>query len=433
MIPTGNLQRPMGFRPWEISALFNEEVVEQHAEEAAFLWLLRDSAVRAPNYHLHDLADLDERVEANLAGLRLAGDLGWKYCAAGLEFEEPGEVFAAGVIAFLFSDKKRMQNVLEAACTAPELERALGSALGWLTFEQVEAHARALMDTEDTEIARIGLTAFALHRQDPGPLIGKAMEGADSRLRARAFKAIGELGQANLAGVLPGAWADADETCRFYAAWSAARLGLRNDGVFLALQKIVQRAGAHCEQSSDLLMRCLDIQMGRIFFKDLVQSPQTRRGAVIGAGALGDPQLVDELLVLMQTEALARKAGEAFSMITGVDFEYEDLDGEAPEGFEGGPSEAPEDEEVDLDADENLPWPDVELIKQWWQTHRGQFRIGKRYLRGKEMTRASLEDALLRGTQPQRTAAAIELAVRQPLMPLFETRAPGKRQLAILS
>ena len=64
MTPTGNIQRPIGFKPQEISALVNREVVEQHAEEASFLWLLRDDAVRAPNYNLQDIADLDERVEA---------------------------------------------------------------------------------------------------------------------------------------------------------------------------------------------------------------------------------------------------------------------------------------------------------------------------------------------------------------------------------
>jgi hypothetical protein len=31
------------------------EIVDQHAEEAAFLWLLRDAAVSAPHYLLADL------------------------------------------------------------------------------------------------------------------------------------------------------------------------------------------------------------------------------------------------------------------------------------------------------------------------------------------------------------------------------------------
>ncbi|MBW2737521.1 MAG: hypothetical protein JRE64_01460, partial [Deltaproteobacteria bacterium] len=53
-----------------------ESIVEQHAEEAAFLWLLRDAAVQAPHYSLNDLADMDERVEANNDGLRVAGEAG---------------------------------------------------------------------------------------------------------------------------------------------------------------------------------------------------------------------------------------------------------------------------------------------------------------------------------------------------------------------
>jgi len=48
-------------------------VVLQHAEEAAFLWLLRHAAVAAPHYSLADLGKLDGRVEAHLDGLRIAG------------------------------------------------------------------------------------------------------------------------------------------------------------------------------------------------------------------------------------------------------------------------------------------------------------------------------------------------------------------------
>jgi hypothetical protein len=41
-------------------------------------------------------------------------------------------------------------------------------------------------------------------------------------------------------------------------------------------------------------------------------------------------------------------------MITGVDIAYEDLEGEWPEGFEAGPTENPENENVAMDPDEDL-------------------------------------------------------------------------------
>ena len=74
------------------------EIVSQHAEEAAFLWLLRSNAIHAPHYSLKDLAKLDDRVEAHLDGLRIAGELGWEFCKAARENEELGEVFSLEVV-----------------------------------------------------------------------------------------------------------------------------------------------------------------------------------------------------------------------------------------------------------------------------------------------------------------------------------------------
>jgi uncharacterized protein (TIGR02270 family) len=77
-----------------------ESIVSQHAEETSFLWLLRAAAVAAPHYSLKDLAHLDDRVEAHIDGLRVAGDEAWPFCAAGLDHQESGEDFAAAVIGF---------------------------------------------------------------------------------------------------------------------------------------------------------------------------------------------------------------------------------------------------------------------------------------------------------------------------------------------
>src|SRR5690242_11375521 len=101
------------------------EIVSQHAEEAAFLWLLRNNAVHAPHYALKDLAKLDDRVEAHLDGLRLAGEEGWELCKAELAYEQDGEVFAASVMAFESGIESRIQVVLDVVEKTPALSTGL--------------------------------------------------------------------------------------------------------------------------------------------------------------------------------------------------------------------------------------------------------------------------------------------------------------------
>src|SRR4029079_18718330 len=100
-----------------------------------------------------------------------------------------------------------------------------------------------------------------------------------------------------------------------------------------------------------------------------------------------------------------RIAGESFTTITGVDLAYDDLETDRPEGFESGPTEDPADENVEMDADETLPWPDPQLIQKWWQSNRHAYQPGTRYLLGKPITVDWCKQVLRNGYQRQRGAA----------------------------
>jgi len=63
-------------------------------------------------------------------------------------------------------------------------------------------------------------------------------------------------------------------------------------------------------------------------------------------GAIGDPSVIPELIGQMENPELARAAGSAFSLITGADLSYEDLDGDAPESIRQYSSEVPEDDDL---------------------------------------------------------------------------------------
>jgi len=409
----------------------------QHADQASFLWGLRTRAIAAPHYDLADLAKLDQRLEAHVDGLRIAGDEGWQLCRKELDWKEPGEVFAAAVLAFESGAEQRIAEVLKLATTSPELSRGVISALGWLNYEQAEPHIKNLCASESPARRRIGIAAAAIHRKDPGRPLQEAISDADPLLKARALRAVGELGRVDLVPLIqhevnrePSA-KDKAEGCLFWAAWSIALLAGYTNAVQV-LRSFAESTSPYRERALQLALRRLDINSAHVWYQQLTKNPKFARAAVIGAGVIGDPALIPWLIEQMSVPPLSRVAGEAFTMITGVDIAYEDLDGEKPEGFESGPTENPEDEDVEMDPDERLPWPDPKLIAMWWEKHDDGFHGGIRYLLGKPIVIEWMHQVLRSGGQRQRAAAALELAILQPGEPMFEVRAPGFRQQEML-
>ena len=143
-------------------------IVSQHFEEADFLYRLRTSAISAPHYALIDLAKLDDRVEAHLDGLRVAGEAGWELCKATLSDEEDGEVFAASAMAFESGIESRIQAGIEAVQKTSELSKGIISALGWMSSQQAAPHTQRLLVAESPLQQLVGLAACAVHRQDSG-------------------------------------------------------------------------------------------------------------------------------------------------------------------------------------------------------------------------------------------------------------------------
>src|SRR4030095_3346840 len=187
------LDRPEGFAPGEISDTINREVVDQHTEEAAFLWALRERAVGEPHYALTAIVGLDDRVEAHLDGLRVARDVGWELCKAKMANDGPGEVFALAALAFGAGDLQRMRYALDAGSASPALLPGLVSALGWLDYGSIAEWMRRLLEARLSAHRRVGIAAYAVHRQDPGPALFSALHDPDPGLRARALRATGEI------------------------------------------------------------------------------------------------------------------------------------------------------------------------------------------------------------------------------------------------
>lgn len=403
------------------------DIIAEHADEAPFLWSLRELAVSAPNYTLEDLAELDERVEAHLEGLRVGGPAGWEICVEQLAQEEPGEVFVAGVLALESRSLAQIDPVLRVAEEVPETTRGFISALGWVTPQQLRGTGKTFLNGGSPFMRRLGITACVMHRVDPGPLLDKALADEDLALKARALRAVGELGRMDLQPELRiQLRTEEDEVCGFWAAWSSVLLGERNSAL-VRLKLLATAESPFAARALQLAPRALDAAAAQAWLKGLVQDPKWLRTVIGAIGARGDPHYLSWLIKQMENQDVARVAGEAFSMITGLDLALGNLEAEPPEEPEN-----PEDEDISLDPDEDLPWPAAGPIGDWWTANKVRFRPGTRYLIGRPITAEHCRQVLATGYQRQRLAAAFELALMEPGKPLFETRAQGIRQQRLL-
>jgi uncharacterized protein (TIGR02270 family) len=408
-------------------------VVQQHADDVAVLSNIRMAMVEAPYPSLARIGRFDRRLAAHLDGLRLAGEAGWAFCEAGLESPSPGVVFAAAVRALDSRNDDRLQRLFALAEAVPQASRGLLAGFGWTERSRLQGTVVNLLREPDGYRRMLGIAACSIHRVDPGLGSGQQLQKANPLVRARGFRAAGELALMEMLPACAEATrSDEDANVRFWAGWSAVLLGDRHD----ALNRLTTRGlkdGPHRSRPFRLALQVMSPTAAHALLQGLPRDRQGTRWLIQGSGIAGDPAYVPWLLKQMTEPATARLAGEAFSTIAGVNLGQAALDRPAPPDFEAGPNDDPDDPDVDMDPDDGLSWPHLERIEKWWSANGGRFQEGTRYFMGAPVTREHCIDVLKNGYQRQRILAAHYLCLLEPGTPLFNTSAPAWRQQRLLA
>ncbi len=398
-------------------------ILAQHAEEAAFLWGLRDDAVGAAHYDVGHLRRLENRLAAHLDGLVVAGEAGRALCDEALErYPESGEMFAAATLALLTNDRNRLSHYLDVATGAEATWRGLKAAFGWVGFDGAAAPIAQWLGGANPVGRAVAVAAYRMHRRNPGSLLVAMIDDDDPAVRAEALRLAGVVKAETAQRQLEDACQSEDPDCRFWAIWSSVLLGDRR--ACPALAKMAVTPGPRQRTAIDLYVRAGGRDTTKEWVTEIVRAGRDDRLAIQAIGAIGDPVAVHWLLDRMSDPALARTAGEAFTLITGADLELLDLETDKPEDFDlPGPTDDPRDDNVDLDPDDNLPWPAPDLVETWWAENRQNLEVGQRYLLGGPIALERCRQILASGRQPHRRAAALELALQDPNSPLPSVKA----------
>ena len=412
-------------------------VVQQHAEESAMLRHIRSVLVRAPHVGLLHLGRLDERIAAHLDGLAVAGDYGTKLCVAALERPGCGEVFALAVRALESHDESLWAHVPALVPALPDAARGVASALGWVSAADLQGVASQLLNSAEPARKALGLAACRMHQVDPGRALLDALAAAQPEVRAAAWRAAGELGRVDLLDRARQALGDEHPEVSYEAAVAACLLGDRHASLCVLAQRAQQPTPqGDCALAQALTASSADAAgaLARSFSPQAQAQPadKTQRRRLIRAlGLLGDARFVPWLIERMAEPEIARLCGESFCWITGADLARLDLETLQAPPLPEHPSDDPNDDDISLDEDDSLPWPDAAKVQAWWSKQTAMHAAaaaGQRLFEGESPSPAVAQRVLREGTQRRRARAALLACVLQPGSKLFAIAARTRRQ-----
>lgn len=407
------------------------DVLFQHAEEAAFLAILRQHHLRASHIKLTDLARHDDRIAAHLDGLRIAGADGINIAQQRLENPGAGELFVATLLALESKSAEKLNPLLALAEALPDAQAGFFSAFGWVSSQFLQGTIKNLLASNVDFHRLAGITCCALQRANPGAALEQAIKSNHPALITRALKATGELGRRDLMPLCEALCKDTNPSIQFWACWSAALLGSKQ--CLSTLSEIAFQPNAYQLPALAILLKALPSKDAHAYLQNIAKNPANQRALIQGAGIAGDPFYIPWLIKQMADAKNSRLAGEAFSFITGVDIAYQKLDAAAPEALTNTPTDKPEELNIEINPDENLPVPDPHKINHWWNQNVSHYHNGQRYFMGQPVSEAHCTQVLKTGFQRQRVAAALYLCMLKPGSMLFPTSAPAWRQQRLLN
>jgi uncharacterized protein (TIGR02270 family) len=408
------------------------EIYERYAVDASFLWILRSVAINQPNYLSHDIVELEQRIEACLDGLTSAPEDAWEICSEAMESGDPGDIFVAAILAFRSLEATKVQQIVEVGLADEHGAKGLVSALGWLPGRLVHSWIKKFLTSKDFNHKFLAVAVCSVRREDPLEHLTKFFQREDciahEKLYARSLRLVGELKRIDLMPALRIAMSSDQPEILFWATWSAIMLG--DKSVVTNLQPFALAPCEHQRKTLELAFRVLPLEDARKWVGLLAQDPAQIRQAINATATLGDPHAINWLINQMRIPTLTRLAGEAFTTITGIDLEENALAiADLPDLDNQLPNDDIEDDNVDMDEDERLPFPEVDKVAAVWQKYQQRFVSGQRYFMGKQINAEHLTHIFKNGNQRQRARAALELALLESPQYLLNHSARGFNNL----
>lgn len=287
------------------------EAVRQHVELVAFLWAQRDTLSLDDPADAETIREIDQRVEANLDGLRIAGLAAWPVIETVIEdFPEKGELFVAGWTAIEQSDLRRLD---KAVALAAELDqpRGLVGALAWHTLAKIGPILRGWVEEHDGFKRYLGVAACVEHKVDPKQWLDRLVRDPDPRVRATALRLAGTLGRADLVTPMGEALNANDESVRLWAGWALTELG-RGDLATAELRRAAVAGGPDALLALRGAIKAGPEKDVKAWMGGLMQAPATAPLAVRGVGMLGNRSVLAWLIERMREPSMAVAALAAF-------------------------------------------------------------------------------------------------------------------------
>lgn len=403
-----------------------DTIFESYTELASLVEQRRASLAES-SFTFESLRHLDWRIDSMLDGLRVTGATGYERLMTTLASPTPDLIFVATVLTLENRNTRFLKQLLALAQADAGLQPAVFDAFAWVPLEFSQPLIAHFMATTSNLCRLLGLDLYRQHQVPADSVLEWALSQPDRIVQKLALDTVGENGLLDLLPQCLSLLNSPDQNTAFAAARACLLLGEYQRSSTLLLQ-FAQRQSAWQREALTLLTAQLPVTNANQVLSSLGQQGLDARLMVRMAGQLGDPANIPALLRLMQNPALSRLAGQAFCTITGLDLVEQSLDGTAPEEIKTGPTDDPDDINVESDPDEALPWPDQAKLVQWWSSNGSRFKAGVRYLQGREINRAQCLQVLQQGCQGQRQLAAIHLKSLDPASPLFRVDAPVWRQ-----
>jgi len=390
---------------------FSDIIKQQLKHDAPYAWFLLHQAKQSPLFRKKDIQRLEERLEAYVACFILSQKADDSLLPK-LNLSDWGAVYVAATVALSCEDDEAFALAVEGVKNQQQAEE-LRDALCKKSYSEIVDKLQHLIVHENPWVRVAGVEVLKELKIRLKPtLIRRLLEDKEAQVQEAILKLIGEHKLEVYAQEINLFLEHENEAIKYAATYA---------GCMLQIPKAYQTLQTFCFSQNPYLRKALVllyavVKEDKIYsvLQNVAKQMLSPRIKAYNLAVAGYPEAIPILIKEMEKMDHALYCGEAFSFITGVNLVEADLEraDKINEEEELVLRKSGKTDEWTQSYEEDLPLPDVELVKAWWQNHQQSFTQGTRYLVGKIYTKENLEYIKETGNQSQQEVARLILLLK---------------------